>query len=284
MACPELNPGAGPPLIFAAGKPLKRGIRSGPFVNRAVVTASSGTISPERPRTKIPRRSSGLLRNSGSACITTCHTRPYLLYWLTYSDPNSDCSAPYTSAIGAPIVSAFSRSTFTLSCREAGLNVELTPASVGCCFAAAVTCCTACARRAGSPPVRSCTHISKPPWVPSPGIGGGLIGMTTASWIAASLGATAAIIASTESSLPSRSAKSLRLTKTVAAFVLYWPSSRLYPDRTEANFAAGCCSTTSGDLLPDRIGTVEARRVRQDGRDVHEALVLRSARSCPART
>ncbi len=45
------------------------------------------------------------------------------------------CIALYTSSIGTPSVSALSRSTFTSSCWDDALNVEVTRASSGRFFA-----------------------------------------------------------------------------------------------------------------------------------------------------
>jgi len=50
-AWPELTPGAPCPIIFTAGRLLKRSILSGPELKVVVVIAESGTIAPDLLRT-----------------------------------------------------------------------------------------------------------------------------------------------------------------------------------------------------------------------------------------
>ena len=83
MAWPELTPGAPWPNSFTAGRLLKRSSVSGPDEYLMLAMADTGTICPPAPRTHMRPTSSGRLRNSGSADMSTCQARPYLLKSLT---------------------------------------------------------------------------------------------------------------------------------------------------------------------------------------------------------
>ncbi len=84
IAWPELTPGARLPedlhrrQVVEAVERVRR-----PTVKRTVASDDSGTISPLAERTHMLPMSSGRLRYCGSAYISTCQVRPYLLKSLT---------------------------------------------------------------------------------------------------------------------------------------------------------------------------------------------------------
>ena len=83
IAWPELIPGAPCPRILTAGRLLKRSSVSGPDEYSTDAIADTGTICPDPERTHRRAMSSGRLRNAGSADISTCQVRPYLLKSFT---------------------------------------------------------------------------------------------------------------------------------------------------------------------------------------------------------
>ena len=83
IAWPELTPGAPLPKTFTDGRLLKRSSVPGPLAYSTRARAFTGIISPFSLLTYTLPTSSGRLRNAGSADMSTCQVRPYLLKSFT---------------------------------------------------------------------------------------------------------------------------------------------------------------------------------------------------------